>query len=51
MKFKNIIYAKGFRVKWVAEQIGVNYNSFRTYLNNENIMPIDVQDKLKEFLN
>ena len=50
MNFKSKIYVKGFRVKWVAEQIDENYNSLRTYLNNENIMPMHVQEKLKDIL-
>ncbi len=50
MEFRSKIYARGLKVSWLSEQIGVNYNSLRVYLNDESKMPIDVEKKLSEFL-
>ena len=51
MDFRNTIYSRGLKVSWISKQIDVNYNSLRVYLNNPSLMPTDVEDKLKEFLN
>lgn len=51
MEFRNEIYARGLKISWLSKKIGINYNSLRVYLNDESKMPIDVQDKLKAFLN
>jgi hypothetical protein len=48
---KELIIKKGYRTRWLAEQIGVNYNSLRVYINNENLMPDQVKEDLLKILN
>jgi len=50
MDLRARIYQKGLKVVWIAEQIGVNYNSLRVYLNNPSIMPEEVSDKIKKLI-
>lgn len=44
---KRKIARKGLKIKWIAEQIHVNYSSLRVYLNDEDIMP----EKIKQDIN
>ena len=50
MKFKEELNKRGLKFKWVAEKIDCNYQSFKVYLNNQNVMPSHIEEKLKEFL-
>lgn len=50
MDFKKEMEARGLKIKWVAKQLDVNYNSFRVYLMKNSEMPIEVEEKLKTFL-
>lgn len=50
MDIKTLIKSKGLKQKWIAEQIGVNINTFNAYLNNEREMPQDVSDKVRELI-
>lgn len=50
MDFKEKINSKGLKVSWIATQLGINYNSLRVYLHDQNKMPIEVEDMLKNFL-
>lgn len=50
MSFKEKVKNKGLKTSWLADQIDVNYNSLRVYLNDESKMPIEVQERLKYFL-
>ncbi len=47
---KKKLEKKGLKTKWVALQIGVNYNSLRVYLNNENIMPEDIKRSIMKLI-
>jgi hypothetical protein len=48
---KELIIKKGYRTRWLAEQIGVNYNSLRVYISNESMMPEQVRTDLLNILN
>ena len=50
MSFKEKVKSKGLKTSWLADQIDVNYNSLRVYLNDESKMPMEVQERLKYFL-
>jgi len=50
MELKETIQKKGLKQKWIAEQIGINVNTFRAYLNNLRNMPQDVSDKVKALI-
>ena len=51
MSFKTKIDSKGLKIRWIAEQIGENYNSLRVYLHDEDRMPEEIKGKLKALLN
>ena len=42
MDLKELIKSKGLKQNWIAEQIGININTLRAYLNNERNMPQNV---------
>lgn len=50
MTLKDRIKSKGMKQSWVASQIGVNYNTFRAYMNNERSIPQDISDKVKSLI-
>lgn len=47
---KDQIKKRGLKLGWVADQLGINRNSFRVYLSNEALMPEDIRVKIKQFL-
>lgn len=47
---KEQIAARGLKLKWIAEKIGVNYASFRVYINNEALMPEQIKKAVKELI-
>jgi len=48
---KKKIARKGLKIKWIAEQIHVNYSSLRVYLSNEDIMPEDIRKAVLKLIN
>jgi plasmid maintenance system antidote protein VapI len=50
MILKERIKNKGLKFKWIAEQIEVNPNTLRAYLNGERDMPQHVSDKIKDLI-
>lgn len=47
---KEKINNKGLKIKWVAKQIDVNYNSLRVYLSNENLMPEAIKKSIEALI-
>tara|TARA_R100000805_G_C3553251_1_gene64422 strand:- start:305 stop:460 length:156 start_codon:yes stop_codon:yes gene_type:complete len=50
MSLKNKINNKGLKIKFVAKQLDINYNSLRVWLSNEKKMPYEVELKLRQYL-
>jgi len=50
MILKQRIRDKGLRQNWIAEQIGINANTLRAYLNDLRPMPQNISDKIKELI-
>lgn len=47
---KTRIARKGLKIKWIAEQIHVNYSSLRVYLNDEDIMPEKIKKDIDRLI-
>lgn len=50
MNLKQQISDRGLKLKWVADQIGCNYHSFRVYVSNSHLMPKKVEQDVKTLL-
>lgn len=50
MELKERIREKGLKQGWIARKIGVNVNTFRSYLNGFREMPQEVSDKVKTLI-
>ena len=50
-KYKKQIKAKGLKMSWVAEQLGISAPSLTMYLNETRNMPNDIELSLKKLLN
>ena len=50
MDLKRQIQAKGLKIKWVAEKIGISFNLLSQYLNGGRNMPIHIEDRIKILL-
>ena len=50
MNYKEVINEKGLKIKWIAKKIECNYASLRVYLHNQKLMPLSIEEKLKDIL-
>jgi len=49
-KYKKQIKAKGLKMSWIAEQLGISAPSLTMYLNETRNMPSEVELALKKLL-
>lgn len=49
-KYKKQIKAKGLKMSWIAEQLGIGASSLTMYLNETRNMPQDIENKLNKIL-
>ena len=49
-KYKKQIKAKGLKMTWIAEQLGISTPSLTMYLNENRSMPYEIEIKLQQLL-
>jgi len=50
MDFKRKIKDSGYKINWIAKQIGISRSLLSQYINGARSMPLHIEDKLKQVL-
>jgi ParB-like chromosome segregation protein Spo0J len=50
MRYLDIINDRGIKQTWIAKKLGLSRQTLGKYLNGDRTLPIEIEDKLKNFL-